>query len=186
MFALDNYEFWGPVFNFLVFLFLITFFGGPRIRSYLVSRRQQIAGDLAEAQRLREEAQAKHDEFTQRLAQLDQEMEQIRQEMVKAGEAERDRIVAEAEAKSARVRRETRFVIEQQMKQLREDLTREAVEAAVGAADQALREKITSADQERLAKQYLETLRRHAGSPAGTVGGGATTTATAVAKGGGA
>ena len=48
----------------------------------------------------------------------------------------RDRIVAEAEARATRMRDDTRFVIEQQMKQLRADLTREAIEAAVNAAEQ--------------------------------------------------
>ena len=39
-------------------------------------------------------------------------------EMIKAGEAERDRIVAQAEEKAARMRKDTNFLIEQQIKQL--------------------------------------------------------------------
>ncbi|MFW6049593.1 MAG: hypothetical protein ACODAU_00385 [Myxococcota bacterium] len=156
VFRLTNYEFWGPVVNFLAVLLIVVAFAGPKVRSYLVERRREIAQGLDEAQRLKAEAEAKYEEYATRLDKLDQEMERIRQEMIKAGEAERDRIVAEAEAKAARMRRETGFVIEQQMKQLREDLTREAVQAAVDAAEKVLKEKITADDQQRLAEQYLE------------------------------
>jgi F-type H+-transporting ATPase subunit b len=185
LFALDNYEFWGPVFNFLLFVFIIVFFAGPRIQQSLADRRKQVAHDLDEAQRLRAEAQAKHDEYTRRLAQLDEEMDRLRQEMIRAGESERDRIVAEAEAKASRMRKETKFVIEQQIKQLREDLTREAVEAAVSAAEQVLTDKTTGADQQRLAKQYLGILEGQGGAagPART-GGTSPSGEPAAAKGG--
>jgi F-type H+-transporting ATPase subunit b len=78
--------------------------------------------------------------------------------MVKAGEAERDRIVAEAEKKASRLRKDAEFVIAQRFKQLREDLTKEAVESAVVAAEAVLREKATPADQTRLADGYLTRL----------------------------
>lgn len=151
----SNYELYGPIINFLFLLLIVVGFGGPALKKFLVARRQEIAEGLEEAQRLKKEAEAKYDEYAGRLERLDEEMERIRQEMVKAGEAERDRIVADAEAKAARLRRDTEFVIEQQMKQLREDLTQEAVRAAVDAAEKVLTEKITADDQQRLAKQYL-------------------------------
>jgi F-type H+-transporting ATPase subunit b len=184
--ALDNYELWGPVVNFLLFLFLIVFFGGPRIRQALQSRRAKIEQDLTEARELRAAAQATYDEYTSRLQQLDQEMAKIRQEMIRAGEAERDRIVAEAEGKASRMRRETQFVIDQQLKQLRKDLTREAVEAAVTTAEKVLTEKITPADQQRLAKEYLGSLQNDSASPSDARGGSRSPGATAVAKGGNA
>lgn len=90
-----------------------------------------------------------------RLEKLDQEILQIRADMIKAGEAERDRIVAQAEEKAARLRKDTSFLIEQQMKQLRKELTERAATAAVMAAQDILRERTTEADQERLAEAYL-------------------------------
>lgn len=155
---LNNYQLWGPVINFLCLLFVLVWFGGAPLKKFLVDRRQKIAKELEEAQRLKAEAQAKYDEYAGRLEKLDQEMERLRAEMIKAGEADRDRIVAEAEAKAARMRRETAFVIEQQMKQLREDLTHEAIRSAVGAAEKVLQESVTNDDQQRLAKGYLTTL----------------------------
>ena len=45
-----------------------------------------------------------------RLEKLDQEMVEIRGDMIKAGEAERDRIVAQAEEKAARMRKDAGFL----------------------------------------------------------------------------
>lgn len=125
------------------------------INASLAERRATIAKDLEEAARLKAEAEKKHEEYKQRLAKLDEELAQIRGEMQKAGEAERDRIVAEAEKKAERLRKENEFLIEQRLKSLREDLTREAVVSAIDAAEKVLREKTNADDQQRLSRAYV-------------------------------
>lgn len=151
-------EFWGALVNFILLIVLIVFLARKPMRGFLVSRRKQIEEGLAEAKRLRDAAQERYDEYSERLDKLDREIAAIRKEMVAAGEAERDRIVAEAEAKAARMRRDADFLIDQQMKQLRVDLTREAVNAAVGAAREVLESSTSSQDQQRLAEEYLKEL----------------------------
>jgi F-type H+-transporting ATPase subunit b len=155
---LASREFQGTLVNFgalvLLFAWVIRKKGNPA----LAERRKQVEAELEEAQRLRAEAEKRHMETATRLEKLDQEMVAIRAEMIKAGEAERDRIVAQAEEKAARMRKDTNFLIEQQIKQLREDLTREAASAAVLAAQELLEKSTTDSDQDRLADAYLERL----------------------------
>jgi F-type H+-transporting ATPase subunit b len=98
------------------------------------------------------------------MAKLDQELAQIKQDVIAAGIKERDRIVAEAEHKAARMRQEAHFIVEQQVKQLRADLTREAVEGAVAAAEALLLKTTTSYDQQRLAQDYLNALSNNQGA----------------------
>lgn len=160
--AVSTTEFLGSVVNFLLLVAILVIFARRPLGNFLASRRKQIEEGLAEARRLKEAAEKKYREYNERLQRLDRELEKIRKEMVAAGEAERDRIVAEAEAKAARMRRDAEFLIEQQMKQLRVDLTREAVEAAVAAAEQVLRQATSASDQQRLAQQYLERLAAEA------------------------
>lgn len=138
-------------------LLLVLFFGFALkgINASLAERRAGIAKDLEEAARLKAEAEAKHLEYKKRLEQLDAELAAIRAEMQKAGEAERDRIVLEAEKKAERLRKENEFLIEQRFKTLREDLTREAAISAIAAAETVLREKTTADDQQRLSRAYV-------------------------------
>ncbi len=151
-------EFQGTLVNFGALILLIAWVIRKKGNPALAEKRKQVEAELEEAQRLRAEAEKRHMETTKRLEKLDHEMVQIRAEMVKAGEAERDRIVEQAEEKAARMRRDTSFLIEQQIKQLREDLIREAASAAVLAAQDLLQKSTTDADQDRLAEAYLERL----------------------------
>ncbi len=153
-----NTEFLGTLVNFGVLLLIIGWAIRTKGNPALAARRAEVEKELAEAQRLRTQAEARHMETATRLEKLDQEMLQIRADMVKAGEVERDRIVAQAEEKAARVRKDTNFLIEQQMKQLRKELTEQAANAAVAAAQDLLQARTTDADQEQLAEAYLARL----------------------------
>lgn len=156
--VLKSPEFIGTVVNFGALLLLFGWVIRKKGNPALAERRKQVEAELEEAKRLRAEAEARHMETATRLEKLDQEMVQIRGDMIKAGEAERDRIVAQAEEKAARMRKDTSFLIEQQIKQLREDLTREAASAAVVAAQELLQNATTDADQDQLAEAYLARL----------------------------
>jgi F-type H+-transporting ATPase subunit b len=137
-----------------------VYFLRQKIRAGLTARKREIEEAVAEANRVRAEAEAKKAELEQRLARLDEELATVRAELKKAAEAERDRIVQDAETKAALLRKDTKFQIEQRIKQLREDLTRETVLAAVRAAEKVLADKTTAADQQRLADAYLAELAK--------------------------
>lgn len=144
--------------NFIILLVLFTVLFRSKLQAFLKERRAAVARELEEAARLKAEAEVKHKEYTERLAKLDQELAQIKADMIAAGKQERDRIIADAEQKAARMRHEAEFIIEQHAKQLRLDLTREAAEAAVAAAEQLLLRATTTYDQQRLAQEYLAAL----------------------------
>ncbi|MGE0784551.1 MAG: hypothetical protein AB7S26_02610 [Sandaracinaceae bacterium] len=149
-------------FNFFVWLAIVVWLGRKPISEYLKNRRLAVEEGLEEARRLSEEARAKHAEYSEKLDRLDEELEKLRGEMIQAGEAESDRIIMEAEQRAARMRKDATFMIEQQLKQLRSDLRREAIEAAVEAAEAVLTKEVSAADQQRLADGYLDELARSA------------------------
>ncbi len=151
-------------FNFFILLFIFVKLGKGKIAAALKARKAEIEDALSEAARLKAEAAVKHREYSERLAKLDDELAQIKRDMIDAGTKERDRIVADAEQKAARMRREAEFIIEQQVKQLRADLVTEAAETAVAAAEELLLRTTTSYDQQRLAQEYLKALAEQSGA----------------------
>jgi F-type H+-transporting ATPase subunit b len=144
--------------NFAILIALFTYLFRDKVKSFLTERRAEVEQQLQEAARLKAEAEVKHKEYSERLAKLDQELGQIKADMIAAGKAERDRIVAEAEHKAARLRREAEFIVEQHVKQLRADLSHEAASEAIAAAEQLLLRATTTYDQQRLAQDYLKSL----------------------------
>lgn len=144
--------------NFAVLIGLFVYLFRDKVRSSLKDRRDSVERALQEAARMKAEAEVKRKEYTERLAKLDQELAEIKSEMIAAGQAERDRIIADAEHKAARMRKEAEFIIEQQVKQLRTDIAREAANAAIASAEQLLLRATTTYDQQRLAQEYLTAL----------------------------
>ena len=69
-----------------------------------------------------------------------------------------------------RMKKDAEFLVEQEIKQLRVDVWREAVDSAVTAAEELLKKRVTPADQERLAEEYLADLGTTKTKPAAAGG----------------
>ncbi len=149
----------GSVVNFVLLLGVLFLLLRKSLPEFLANRRAAVVQGMEEAKRLKIEADAKYKEYSERIDNLDAELERLREELRRAGMEERDRIVIEANKKASKMHEEARFLIEQRMKQLRQDLTREAIDAAMKAAEEVLTKGTTQQDQERLAKEYLGTIR---------------------------
>jgi F0F1-type ATP synthase membrane subunit b/b' len=138
--------------------------GKKGITEGLQARRDHIAKDIEDAQRMRHEAEERAKKYQVKLEHLEHEVVAAREALLRSGEAERDRIVKEAETKAERMRKDAEFLVQQELKQIRIDLWRDAVDTAVTAAEELLKKRVTPADQERLAEDYLADL----GGPSGT------------------
>ena len=150
--------FLAAVINFTILAAGYYLLGRKPIAAALQGRRDSIAKEIEEAQRMRREAEERAKTYQAKLEHLQEEVRAARGALARTGEAERDRIVAEADAKAERMRTDATFLVEQEIKQIRQDLWHEALESAVAAAEQLLAQRVTSADHERLAEDYLADL----------------------------
>jgi F-type H+-transporting ATPase subunit b len=157
-FGTETPPFVAMLINFGVLAAAYYFLGKKPIAVGLQSRRDSIAKDIEEAQRMKQEAEARAKVYQAKLETLQEELAQARQTLLDAGAAEGERIVREAEAKADRMRRDAEFLVEQELKQIRSDLLRETVETAVFAAEELLKRRVTPADHQRLAEDYLAEL----------------------------
>ncbi len=143
------------VVNLVVLLGIYYFVGRKGIASALTARKKAITSEIEDAQRMKRAAQERAKHYQQKLGSLEEELATTKAALVEAGKGERDRIVKEAEEKAARMHKDAGFLIEQEKRQLQHDLLRETVERALAAAEELLKKRITPADQERLAEEYL-------------------------------
>lgn len=149
---------WGAVLNFAILVGILYTVVRRQINPALAANRTAIETEIAEARRLHAEAKDLHQEYTDKLARLDDEITSLKADMVKQGESERDRIVAEAKARGERLHDEGRQMIEQELKSTREELRREAVLAAATAAEETVRRTINAGDQQRLVDEFVRNL----------------------------
>ncbi len=144
--------------NFALLAFGYYYFGKKPLGHALQNQRDAIAKQIEEAQRMKHEAEARAKQYQAKLRDLEMELASTRRALEEAGKGERDRIVKEAEEKAVRMQRDAAFLLEQEAKQMRIDLQRETVEEALLAAEELLKKRVTPADQERLAEDFLASL----------------------------
>lgn len=125
------------------------------VKGALAERSAGIEKALSEAVTARKEAEAKLSEFADKLARANKEIEEIQTAMKRDGEAEKARIVAEAQASAVKIREQAAAAAEQEVLKARTELREEAGRLAVQLAEQTLKEKIEKADQDRLVGDYL-------------------------------
>lgn len=144
--------------NFAILLWIFWRFGKAPIAKALSNRKENVKREIDEAQRIKKEAQARAKKYQKQLEHLDAEQEGAKKSLVDAGTADKERIVHEAEEKAARMERDAKALLESEIAQVKQDLTRETVEIAVSAAEELLRARITAPDHERLAEEFLQDL----------------------------
>jgi F-type H+-transporting ATPase subunit b len=143
-------------------------FGKKPVADALKKHKESIAKEIEEAQRMKHEAEGRAKQYQSKLEHLETELAETKNLLEEAGKGEHDRIVKDAEEKAARMQKDAVFMLEQESKQLRLDLQKETVLAALGAAEELLKKRVTPADQERLAEEFLASLEQRATFSAGT------------------
>jgi F-type H+-transporting ATPase subunit b len=157
--------------NFVLLAILYYSFGKKPVAEALKLRRATVAKQIEEAQRMKREAEERAKHYQAKLLDLSKELEATKRALEDAGKGERDRIVREAEEKAARMEKDAAFMVEQELKQMRLDLMRETVDVSVAVAEELLRKRVTQADHERLADEFLASLA--ARKPVAAAGSGA-------------
>jgi F-type H+-transporting ATPase subunit b len=148
--------------NSAVLYWLLVRFAKKPLAHALKSRKASILRGMEEAGKMKQDSEARLAEYEQKLATLDQEIERIRQDMRSAGQSERKRILAEAKEKRTRMERDAQTLIGQELKTAREGLLLEMSRAALRSAENILRSRVTAADQNRLAEDYLAGIKNAA------------------------
>jgi F-type H+-transporting ATPase subunit b len=138
-------EFWVLV-SFLIFLGIVWKTGGFKIMlGGLDARRDRISAELAEARRLREEAAAVLAGYKKRQAEAEREAEGL----VAAAREEAERVARETEERMAEFVRRRTAAAEARIAQAEAQATAEvraaAIDAALKASEQILREQASGA-----------------------------------------
>jgi F-type H+-transporting ATPase subunit b len=125
------------------------------VGSFFSGRREQIATQLADLERARDEAKLQLKAYEEQLTKAAAEREKILTEFIADGEREKARILAEAEASAGRIKDAARLTIEAEIKAAKRSIREELADAAVELAEKKLTAGIVASDHERLINDYL-------------------------------
>jgi F-type H+-transporting ATPase subunit b len=146
------------IINFTVAFMLLAWQAGPPLRRYLEGRHLSVRESLEEAAKLREQAQAKLDEYTSRIEDVEKEVETLLSDIRAHAAAEKERILADAEDQAAKLKQDAEDRIASEIVRARLALEREVVFAAVNAAEKILRDKANAGDKTTLVNDFITSI----------------------------
>lgn len=125
------------------------------ISAYFAERREQIRSDIKDADKLLAESRKEFAQWQGKLAEMDQEIEGIREETCRRAEDERDQIVAAAHDRAERIKADAVVAIDQELRNARVELQKEAATIAVDLATTMLDQQVDDRDRDRLLDEFI-------------------------------
>lgn len=156
--------------NFGILVGLYYTLGKKPVAEGLKQRRITIGKDIEEAQKLLAEAKERAKKYQADLGNADADAETARAGLVSTGKGEVERLMRDARERAERMKRDAERMVEQERKQLRQDLVAETVDLAVDEAKTVLSRNVTPDDHARLANDLLAELAKRPAAGR-TVGG---------------
>lgn len=146
-------------FNFILFVGLLVKFAKPGLTTMFDQRREKLTADLDEAKRLREAAEAKLQEYTARLDALDSERRQLLDDYHTQGEAEKNRLIADAERQVEKMRSDAELVIQQELRKAVRAIEEQAVDTAISMAEKRIKDKLDASTHNTLIDGFVSDIK---------------------------
>ena len=150
--ATDTYK----VMNFAVLAIGLFLLLRKPVSQALNGRIKGIKEQLSELEEKKEAAEKKLAEYNERFLKLDKEAKQIVAEYIKQGNEAKARILKEAESAAVKLEEQAKKNIENEFKKAKSKLHEEILEQALVKAEEIIKSKIDTKDQDRLVDEYLE------------------------------
>jgi len=145
-------------FNFALMVGLLAYFVTKPARKGLKERSAAIEKTLAEAEAAKQAAEAKHREYSEKLAKATEEIASITASIRSEGELERDKIIAAAKEMAVKIEREAENKAAGVVAKARTELREEASRLAVELAEDMLTKQVSADDQKRLVEEYMQKM----------------------------
>ena len=145
---------------FLIVVGIIGAFGRRPVADFLSDRALAIRKTLTDSAQARDDAKAHAAALSDRLGKLEAEIGQMRADAETEARQEAARLVERAEEEARRIEQVAERKIRDEVARAQVALRREAVDLAVQLAESTLRASVSAGDQQRLAKEFLESLKQ--------------------------
>jgi F-type H+-transporting ATPase subunit b len=153
---------WGEIIkqaiNFLILAGVLVYFLRKPLSSFLKERSELLRKGIDDAAKARAEAAEKLAAIETRTANLADEIAGMNAKMDVEAAAEARRLQETAAVEISRIRAQSEFAGEQEVKKAREELRREASLLTALAAEDLVRKTLSPEDQERLVRENLEKI----------------------------
>jgi F-type H+-transporting ATPase subunit b len=147
-----------PAINFLIYAAVLYYFALPKLRSFLRSRHEEVVSTMAQASAKKQQAEALVSAYRAKLAGAEQEIRAMQTTVRNEGEAEKAKLLSEAQALATKIRADALLLADQEAKTARQKIRQEMASQAEVAARLLVQKNISPADHGRLAQDFLQSI----------------------------
>jgi F-type H+-transporting ATPase subunit b len=143
--------------NFIVLVIvLVVVVKKFKVKDMLTARIDEIKQRLDDLKKEKEETESKYQEAERKLREFEGEKQDILEQFKKEGETEREKIIAEAQRRSAQILTQAELTIQQEMQSAKKKLREGVVELAAQRAGEIMAKEMTDKDQDRLVNEFIK------------------------------
>jgi F-type H+-transporting ATPase subunit b len=151
-------QIWFPLANFLIFAFIIVRYALPPVRNFLRSRHDQVVATLEEAAAKKRQAELIVQDYKNRLARIEPEVESIQASLRAEGEREKAKLLSDTQLLAVKIREDARFLADQEIKMARQKIREEIAAQAESTARELVQRQLSPRDQDRLVEDFVRTI----------------------------
>jgi F-type H+-transporting ATPase subunit b len=141
--------------NFAVLVIVLIKVLTKPIANGLRARQQSIKEQFNDLEERKAEADRAYQTYEEKLSAIDQEIKDIIQSAVAQGEAEKERIISDANRAAEDIKRQAEMAIQHELAAAKLKLREEVANQAVVMAEALIRKNLQEADQVKLIEDYL-------------------------------
>lgn len=146
--------------NFLLLVYLLKKFAWGPIIGALEKREQQIENDKQTAASARQSAEQLKQELDERLAQISNEAAQKMAAAVKAGEKQKDQLLAQAKEQAERLLEQATAQIQAEKEKALADVRGEIASLSLLAASRVVEQNLTTDNADKIVEQVLKEVQQ--------------------------
>lgn len=144
--------------NFFLFLGMLGYFLREPLRDFLGDRSETIRKRLEEVAIKLKEMELRLQECQKRLAGSDQEIKELREELLREGELEKQALIHKAQSYAEKIRIDAKRMGEQELHKAKISLRQQTLKQALDLTQTLLQQAVETKDQERLTLWGIRSL----------------------------
>ncbi len=126
------------------------------LKDSLTGRIAEIKQRLEDLSKEKEEAETKYREIEKDLRDFDEKKKEIVEQFRNEGQAEKERIIAEAHERAKQILEQAELTIQQEMQSAKDRLRKQVMVLAAEKAKETIANEMTDEDQDRLVSEFIE------------------------------
>jgi len=143
------------VVNFIALMIILVKFGAKPIGSGLAARQKKIKDEIDTLNKQRADAESSYNEFQQKLATVESEIDKVVERAVAQAEVEKAKIIEKAELAAEDIKRAADQAIQNEITEARRTLKDEVADQATVMAEELIVKNLTADDQVKIIEDYL-------------------------------